>query len=320
MVKKVQIPTVGGIRKVIQQGGSGTTIAELGNGTVTLSQLAALIAQYLGVSPTFTQPPSTAPVNASATGINITPDTHPWPELSVNDEFEYGTSIDTTGARWTGAAGWNSLGINTSNISTLVTDGALVATITGNATITSTSALSGWYQAVSGTTWAYSAKIRVVSSSPGTGTMQAGLFVCTSQRNVTSASAIFYALGYNSNSLQLNKWSWSSSIASAPINGGESTIRLDETELIIGGNFSTNSAQFSYVYLQVFTSGSFVMCAVSIDGMPGTYSPYVKGIGAGQYIGFPVAAVQNVGLGFFAATTATTQYCTMVVDWFRKTS
>jgi hypothetical protein len=49
-MKKVQLPVIGGIRKVIQPGSSsagGTTIAEIGNNAVTLEQLAALIFNLL---------------------------------------------------------------------------------------------------------------------------------------------------------------------------------------------------------------------------------------------------------------------------------
>jgi Collagen triple helix repeat (20 copies) len=45
---KFQVPTVGGIRKVIRPGGSaapGTTIAELGSGVISLAQLAAILLQ-----------------------------------------------------------------------------------------------------------------------------------------------------------------------------------------------------------------------------------------------------------------------------------
>jgi hypothetical protein len=53
-VKKTQVPSVGGIRKMLIPGTTavGTTIAELGSNTVTLAQLAALIA-------TATPPPNT---------------------------------------------------------------------------------------------------------------------------------------------------------------------------------------------------------------------------------------------------------------------
>lgn len=47
-MKKIQLPAIGGIRKVIQAGttpAQGTTIAELGNGSITLAQLAAIISQ-----------------------------------------------------------------------------------------------------------------------------------------------------------------------------------------------------------------------------------------------------------------------------------
>jgi hypothetical protein len=47
-MKKIQLPAIGGIRKVIQPGATvaaGTTIAELGANTITLAQLAQLITQ-----------------------------------------------------------------------------------------------------------------------------------------------------------------------------------------------------------------------------------------------------------------------------------
>lgn len=51
MVKKVQVPVIGGIRKVIQAGAvaSGTTISEFGANTVTLAQLAQALSGFLGV-------------------------------------------------------------------------------------------------------------------------------------------------------------------------------------------------------------------------------------------------------------------------------
>jgi len=41
-----------------------------------------------------------------ATGVNITPDTHPSSPTVWDDEFEFGSSIDTTGARFAGANAW----------------------------------------------------------------------------------------------------------------------------------------------------------------------------------------------------------------------
>ena len=48
-MSKFQIPTIGGIRKVIHgpSTGVGTTIAEVGSGTITLEQLAAAISNIL---------------------------------------------------------------------------------------------------------------------------------------------------------------------------------------------------------------------------------------------------------------------------------
>jgi hypothetical protein len=63
-VKKVQLPVIGGVRKVIQVPGAasaGTTIAEVGSGTVTLAQLAAAINNILNNTGTTTPPGNTAP-------------------------------------------------------------------------------------------------------------------------------------------------------------------------------------------------------------------------------------------------------------------
>jgi hypothetical protein len=61
-MKKVQLPVLGGLRKVIYPGGTnptvGTTIAEIGAGTITLAQLAAAINNILNNTGT-TVPPGT---------------------------------------------------------------------------------------------------------------------------------------------------------------------------------------------------------------------------------------------------------------------
>jgi len=53
-MKKIQLPAIGGIRKVIEIPDAGTTIAEIGSGTITLPQLAKLItvAQQNQTAPT----------------------------------------------------------------------------------------------------------------------------------------------------------------------------------------------------------------------------------------------------------------------------
>jgi hypothetical protein len=63
-VKKVQLPVIGGVRKVIQVPGAasaGTTIAEVGSSTITLAQLAAAINNILNNTGTTTPPGNTAP-------------------------------------------------------------------------------------------------------------------------------------------------------------------------------------------------------------------------------------------------------------------
>lgn len=66
VAKKTQIPVIGGVRKVIIPGGNaavGTTIAELGSNTVTLAQLAALLASL--------EPPNTGTISDGAATASI---------------------------------------------------------------------------------------------------------------------------------------------------------------------------------------------------------------------------------------------------------
>lgn len=71
MAKKIQVPVVGGIRKVVSVDSSakaaGTTIAEVGSGTITLDQLAAAIAAKLGIKTT----PNTVGGGSSGNGALI---------------------------------------------------------------------------------------------------------------------------------------------------------------------------------------------------------------------------------------------------------
>lgn len=68
------------------------------------------------------RPSGNTTINISGSGSgssNITPDTHPANPTAWDDEFEYGTSLDTTGARFSGANPWSwqyPVGSFTSNV------------------------------------------------------------------------------------------------------------------------------------------------------------------------------------------------------------
>ena len=97
---------------------------------------------------------------APSTGLpaavgNITPDSHPLVATAWDDEFEYGASMDTAGARFSGANPWileNASGVITAPLS----QGALQS-ITGTGT-TGTSGF-GYVQALPAGTWEFTVKL-----------------------------------------------------------------------------------------------------------------------------------------------------------------
>jgi hypothetical protein len=71
-----------------------------------------------------TQPLGVAWAAAPGALTNITPDTHPATPTAWDDEFEFGSSIDTTGARFAGANPWTAFNVSTGT--NAVAEGSLI--------------------------------------------------------------------------------------------------------------------------------------------------------------------------------------------------
>lgn len=82
-------------------------------------------------------------------GGNITPDTHPVIPSAWDDEFEYGTAIDTAGARRAGAQAWQTLNLGTSVLT--VEDGCLWHALPADTAVTQS--LRGVLIPISGSAW-----------------------------------------------------------------------------------------------------------------------------------------------------------------------
>lgn len=67
-----------------------------------------------------------AAAGSSGGGGNITPDTHPATANPANDEFEVGSVLDTTGARFSGATAWTLHNPTPTTAMTTVAGGAIV--------------------------------------------------------------------------------------------------------------------------------------------------------------------------------------------------
>ncbi len=98
--------------------------------------------------------------SAGSSAFDVTADTHATTPTGVglgpNDEFEYGTVLDTAGARYSGATAWTT--VNSTGASFPVVDGSLAFTVTGvnsgNANI-----ILAVQPIVSGAAWRYRCKV-----------------------------------------------------------------------------------------------------------------------------------------------------------------
>lgn len=92
------------------------------------------------------------------TASNITPDTHPTTPTIYDDEFEFGTTLDTAGARRVGASAWSAL--NTPGTSQYLVSAGQFDMRYINATLTK--ALCAVGQAVPAGAWAFACKLQDV--------------------------------------------------------------------------------------------------------------------------------------------------------------
>ena len=98
----------------------------------------------------------------SSQPFNVTPDTHDVAPTGVgvgpNDEFEYGSTLDTTGARYASATPWTKALTNTETYA--INSGSLLVTDTGQSDILIT-------QPISGAAWRVRSKLNFYGSGGG---------------------------------------------------------------------------------------------------------------------------------------------------------
>jgi hypothetical protein len=236
-----------------------------------------------------TGPPGAAGVSgsSSSSSANITSDTHPSPELSVNDEFEFGSSIDTSGARFSGATGWTAFGIT--GLTNSVSQGSLVI---NNGS--STALLAGYSQPVAGATWSYTAKVSMSASASG-GTVSGGMFV-----NVTGAtsgkSVIFVMTSVTSAALAVQRLTNSTTLSSSPF--------------VLNGTPIQNASALLPFYLQIAYDGTNINYNISGSGIPGSFVTVFSELPATFLGGVPTI------VGFTIGANAGSK---LILDWFRKT-
>jgi hypothetical protein len=120
------------------------------NATVPVVLLVDWFRDYTnGYLPSVGTTPAIAP-------FNVTADTHTnTPTYPANDEFEYGTALDTTGNRFSGATPWST--VNATGASFPVVDGSLAFTVAG--VNSGTNIILAVQPIVSGSAWRYRCKV-----------------------------------------------------------------------------------------------------------------------------------------------------------------
>jgi hypothetical protein len=382
--KKVQVTVPGGIRKVIQTGGSGTagtTIAEFGSTVVTLAQLKAALGITTGKSTTgavgalsaslvvgpgllgggpvsgfvplsllqLTPPvvwnepllpddwigsggsssgsgaasPLTTkgdiyvygatntrlPVGTdgqvlsassaqttgllwttpgSASSINTTPDTHPATPTVWDDEFEYGTALDTTGARFAGANAWS--WVNQGSATGVVTQGSLALTVPPGASdnqrlVVQSTPVSG--------AWAFTTKM----TAPSAGSY----YIAGMVLYVAASGKLIVFCNTNNSAYKIEVAGYTNTTTY----GGYLPVSSDLS--------AYTGAVANPRYFQLTYDGSVTWSFnISVSGVPGTF---INVYSANVNTAFLGAAPDHIGLIADSRTVSTTA----AVDWFRRT-
>lgn len=219
-------------------------------------------------------------------GGNVTPDTHPAIENPANDEFEFGSSIDLTGARFVGATPWT--WVNQGTATATVSEGSLVL-VGQNIAGVNHNIIE---QPTSGATWAYTTKM---SASNVGGTSEAGMIV----GNAAGAFITFdiYPSGGPTFLIQ--------TFTNPTTFGGSTYISTGSIPGAAGTGWMT------WGYLQITYDGTTIFFNFSPNGVPGSFVN-IFNTPAATFLTVPTVIgldIDSTGTNYIA-----------VYDWFRKTA
>jgi phage terminase large subunit-like protein len=216
---------------------------------------------------------------------NITPDTHPGSPTAWDDEFEYGTSIDTSGARRAGANAWTGVGANPTSLIETVTQGSLVYGIN------QTNGEVFWVQPVPASgAWTFTAKM---------------------QTNTPSNAAVGLGVFNSANNYQLWMGPYSGTLlVIAESYQGPNTSPTYFSTLYNSAPTTFSNAPWSYYQISYNGSGTLSF-GWSLTGLPGSFVVVVS-----QAVSTFIAALTGVGI-LQANGGASAAGC---VDWFRRTA
>lgn len=220
---------------------------------------------------------------------NITPDTHPAVPNPADDEFEFGSSIDTTGARFPGAIPWTPFNLSTGTDT--VTQGSLVF----SPALTALRNNGGYTQPAPGAPYAFVSKLWNQAPNPNT---IVGMMLGTT----TSGKLLVF--GVSPPFLVVQRLTDFATFSSNPFAGNAGYVQqfaLIALAVTIGP-----------VYLQVGYDGVNLNFSMSATGFTGSFDQVYSETPA-TFLG---AAPSLIGLT--ADNEGAIQQDLFMVDWFRR--
>lgn len=281
-----------------------------GSGTITLTanqfgtSVAGIVPASGGGTTNFLRADGTwnAPSGSGGSGGNVTPDTHPSSATNWDDEFEVGSSIDTTGARFSGANPWTIVN-NPGSSTNVVEAGGLGLKYKS----TSLSVMLVTQPVPASGAWAFVGKLTGYTLSNGyAGAYRSGLVV------YNSANGKFVNVGFSANGtsngtggyVECNEYN---SVTSYNTSFG--TIQVSTN--VYGAQFPASTPW----YFKISYDGTSTLTfAASTTGYPGSFVTL-----ATQTVATFVGAMTGIGLYCGAAAfNSSSDFIYAYWDWFRR--
>lgn len=254
---------------------------------------------FTGATVGGTTPNATVTV-ASGSAANVTPDTHPATELAPNDEFEFGTSIDTSGSRFSGATAW--AWVNQGTSTAPVRSGSLV--VLPQVSVNNSQRIV--IMPVTGTTWEYTFKFGANNLITNSQSGCFGFYNSTSTK--LTACGVFVSGTATGNSL-VQRWS---TPTTSPTTVGTGFCFPTASAQVVGG---TTTSCILECYMKAGFDGTNLYWSYSPDGI--VYQVVYTETPAAFIGSCTHIALGGDNNGSGGGTTAVQS--AYIYDWFRKT-
>lgn len=234
-------------------------------------------------------------ITAAANGTggaaaNVTADTHPTTANAADDEFEFGTSIDTTGARRTGSIAWTVFNSAAGTFTTSVQHGALL--INGSSTGLNSNIVYGQTITANTAPWQFTMRMQTNYNNAYSG------IVCF---NAATGRGMYFGLNQSGNKYY--------NVSQTNFSGAGASDLADQSVNITSVVINMGSP----IYMRISYNGSGTLSfATSTDGLIwNTYNTQSLSF-------FSSTPPDSIGLMYGGAANAAFN-AQVAFDWFRRT-